>query len=204
MSGGLGEIFLRAVFSENLALAFFLGMCTFLAVSRRVATAAGLGLAVIGVQAVTVPLNHLVLTHLLAPGAWGWAGLGDIDLTFLRIIAFIGVIAATVQVLEMLLDRYFPRLHAALGIYLPLLTVNCAILGGSLFMETRGYDLAESVVYGIGSGAGWALAITALAAIRERLAFSDVPEGLRGVGLAFLVTGLMSMSFGVFSAAGAP
>lgn len=204
MSGGLGEIFLRAVFSENLALAFFLGMCTFLAVSRRVATAAGLGLAVIGVQAVTVPLNQLVLTHLLAPGAWGWAGLGDIDLTFLRIIAFIGVIAATVQVLEMLLDRYFPRLHAALGIYLPLLTVNCAILGGSLFTETRDYDLTESVAYGIGSGAGWALAITALAAIRERLAFSDVPEGLRGVGLAFLVTGLMSMSFGVFSAAGAP
>lgn len=204
MNEELGRIFLRAVFSENLALAFFLGMCTFLAVSRRVVTAAGLGLAVIGVQAVTVPLNHLVLTYLLAPGAWEWAGLGDVDLTFLKIIAFIGVIAATVQVLEMLLDSHFPRLHAALGIYLPLLTVNCAILGGSLFMENRGYDLTESIAYGIGSGAGWALAITALAAIRERLAFSDVPEGLRGVGLAFLVTGLMSMGFGVFSAGSGP
>lgn len=193
------ELFFRAIFAENLALSFFLGMCTFLAVSSRVGTAVGLGLAVIGVQVVTVPLNHLVHAYLLSPGAWGWAGLADVDLRFLRLITFIGLIAATVQVLEMILERHAPRLFAALGIYLPLLTVNCAILGGSLFMADRGYDLQQSFVYAAGSGIGWALAIAALAAIRERLVHSDVPDGLRGVGMAFVVTGLMSMGFSVFA-----
>lgn len=200
----MSEIFVRAILAENLALSFFLGMCTFLAVSRRVSTAAGLGLAVIGVQLVTVPLNHLIHAQLLDVGAWAWAGLPDVDLRFLRLITFIGLIAATVQILEMLLDRHFPRLFSALGIYLPLLTVNCAILGGSLFVAERGYDFSQSVVYAAGTGVGWALAITALAAIRQRLAYSDVPDGLRGVGMAFIVTGLMSMGFSVFSAGGTP
>jgi Na+-transporting NADH:ubiquinone oxidoreductase subunit E len=192
------ELFFRSVFEENLALAFFLGICTFLAVSNRVETALGLGLALIVVQAVTVPLNHMILNLLLVEGAWAWAGLPDIDLTFLRLISFIGVIAAMVQILEMTLDRYWPALHRSLGIFLPLVTVNCAILGGSLFMAERQYDLGESVAYGLGSGVGWALAIVAFAAIRERMRYSDIPAGLRGLGAAFIVTGLMSMGFSAF------
>ncbi len=195
------EIFLTAIFADNLALSFFLGICTFLAVSQRLGTAVGLGLSVILVQGVTVPLNAVIFRYLLADGALGWAGLPDIDLSFLRIIAFIGSIAATVQILEMLLDRVAPALHRSLGIFLPLITVNCAILGGSLFMVERDYGIAESVVWGFGSGAGWALAITGFAAIRERLRYSDMPEGLRGLGGAFIVTGLMSLGFSAFGGA---
>ena len=192
------EIFLRSVFQENLALTFFLGVCTFLAVSKRVETALGLGAAMIVVQSLTVPINHLIFQGLLVEGAWAWVGLPEIDLTYLKLISFIGVIAATVQILEMTLDRYAPALHRSLGVFLPLITVNCAILGGSLFMVERRYDLPESLVYGIGSGVGWALAIVAFAAIRERLRYADVPEGLRGLGVAFIVTGLMSMGFSAF------
>ena len=192
------ELFFRSVFEENLALAFFLGVCTFLAVSNRVETALGLGVALIVVQAVTIPVNHMILSLLLVEGAWAWAGLPDVDLTFLRLISFIGVIAAMVQILEMTLDRHWPALHRSLGIFLPLITVNCAILGGSLFMAERQYDLGESVVYGLGSGVGWALAIVAFAAIRERLRYADIPAGLRGLGIAFVVTGLMSMGFSAF------
>lgn len=192
------ELFLNAVFSENLALAYFLGMCTFLAVSRNFETAFGLGLAVIAVETITVPINNLIFTGLLADGALTWAGLGDVDLRFLKLIASIGVIAATVQILEMVLDRFFPELYRALGIFLPLITVNCAILGASLFMIERNYTFSESVVYGFGSGLGWALAIWALAALRARVDESLVPEGLRGLGLAFILTGLMSMGFAVF------
>ncbi|WP_196258053.1 NADH:ubiquinone reductase (Na(+)-transporting) subunit E [Pelagibacterium limicola] len=193
------DLFLRSVFAENLILSYFLGVCTFLAVSKRLDTAVGLGIALIVVQTVTVPINHLILAHLLAPGAWGWIGLGNVDLTFLALIAFIGVIAAVVQVLEMFLDRYVPALYRALGIYLPLITVNCAILGGSLFMEERNYTFAESVVFGLGSGVGWALAIMGLAAIRERLNYADIPDGLRGLGIAFIATGLLSMGFTAFA-----
>lgn len=189
------DIFLNAVFAENLALSYLLGMCTFLAVSRRVSTAFGLGLAVIVVEAVTVPLNNLAFTHLLTPGALEWAGLGEVDLRFLKLIMFIGLIAALIQVLEMVLERFAPRLQAALGIYLPLLAVNCAILGASLFMVQRDYGFVDSVAYGLGAGCGWALALLAFAAIRERLRYSDVPDGLRGVGLAFMVTGLLSLGF---------
>lgn len=191
-------LFLTAVFADNLILSFFLGVCTFLAVSKTVETAFGLGVAVVAVLTITTPLNHLIFRYLLADGAWGWAGLGDVDLSFLKLIAFIGVIAAMVQILEMALDRYMPALYRALGIYLPLITVNCAILGGSLFMVERDYDLAESAVFGFGSGLGWALAIVALAAIRERLKYADVPPGLRGLGITFIVTGLMSMGFTAF------
>jgi len=189
------ELLIKAIFAENLLLSLFLGMCTFLAVSTRVGTAAGLGLAVIGVQAVTVPLNHLIFTYLLKKGAWAWAGLGDIDLSYLKLICFIGVIAAVVQILEMLLERSVPRLYRALGIFLPLIAVNCAILGGSLFMVERRYDLADSVVYGLGTGTGWALAIVTMASIRERLRYSRIPEGLQGLGIAFIITGLMSLGF---------
>lgn len=192
------ELLLNAIFSENLALAYFLGMCTFLAVSRHFETAFGLGLAVIAVETITVPVNNLIFNGLLAEGALSWAGLGDADLSFLTLIASIGVIAATVQILEMVLDRYFPELYRALGIFLPLITVNCAILGASLFMVERHYTFSESIVYGFGSGLGWALAIWALAALRERIDERLVPEGLRGLGLAFILTGLMSMGFAVF------
>jgi Na+-transporting NADH:ubiquinone oxidoreductase subunit E len=192
------DLFFRSIFEENLALAFFLGICTFLAVSRRVETAVGLGIALILVQGITIPVNYLIFNTLLVEGAWAWAGLPEVDLTFLKFISFIGVIAAIVQILEMTLDRYVPALHRALGIFLPLITVNCAILGGSLFMVERKYSFAESVVYGFGSGIGWALAIVAFAAIRERLRYADVPAGLRGLGIAFIVTGLMSMGFSAF------
>jgi Na+-transporting NADH:ubiquinone oxidoreductase subunit E len=193
------SLLFKAVFVENLALAFFLGMCTFLAVSKRIATALGLGLAVIVVQTITVPVNSLIHRFLLEEGALGWAGLGHVDLSFLGLITYIGVIAAMVQILEMLLDRYFPALYQALGIFLPLITVNCAILGGSLFMVERGYDLAESTVYGFGSGLGWALALVLLAGIREKLKYSDVPNGLQGLGITFIITGLMAMAFMSFS-----
>jgi len=192
------ELFLHSIFTDNLALAYFLGMCTFLAVSRRLEVAFGLGLAMIVVETITVPISNLIYRWLLRDGALAWAGRNDLDLSFLMLVAAIGVIAATVQILEMVLDRFFPRLYRALGIYLPLITVNCAILGASLFMVERRYDFAESVVYGFGSGLGWALAIWALAAMRERIDESCVPEGLRGLGLAFILTGLMSMGFAVF------
>ena len=192
-------LFVRSIFVENLALAFFLGMCTFLAVSKRIETALGLGAAVVVVMVITVPLNNLLFGFLLKPGALAWAGLPDIDMSFLGLIIYIGVIAAMVQVLEMVLDRYFPALYLALGIFLPLITVNCAILGASLFMVERDYDFAESVVFGLGGGVGWALAIIALAGIREKLKYSDVPEGLQGLGITFITTGLMSLGFMAFS-----
>ncbi len=193
------DLFLRSVFADNLALSFFLGICTFLAVAKRLETAAGLGIALIVVQTVTVPLNFLIFTFLLKPDTWAALGLGSIDLTFLNLIAFIGVIAAMVQILELVLDRFVPTLYRALGIYLPLITVNCAILGGSLFMVERGYDFGESVVFGFGSAVGWALAIMVLAALRERLNYADIPDGLRGLGMAFIVTGLLSMGFTAFA-----
>ncbi len=198
----LSGLFLRSLFVENLALSFFLGMCTFLAVSRRVDTAFGVGLAMIAVQTVTVPVNNLIYVYVLAPGALAWAGLGDVDLSFLSLIAFIGVIAAMVQVLEMTVEFHVPKLHRALGIFLPLITVNCAILGGTLFMVERAYTFTQSVVYGFGTGTGWALAIVMLAAIRERLKYSDVPDGLKGLGITFIVVGLMSLSFMSFSGIG--
>lgn len=198
MTGYL-NLFITSAFVENLALSFFLGMCMFLAVSRRVETAVGLGLAVLVVQSVSVPLNNLIYGVFLAEGALAWAGLPDADLSFLALITFIGVIAAMVQILEMTLERYFPALSQGLGIFLPLVTVNCAILGGSLFMVDRGYDFVESAVYGFGSGFGWAIAIVALAGIREKLKYSDIPDGLRGTGIAFIVVGLMSLGFMTFS-----
>ena len=188
-------IFIRSVFVENLALAFFLGMCTFLAVSKQVRTAIGLGAAMIVVLTITVPANNLIYTQLLEPGALGWAGLGHLDLRYLGLISYIGVIAAIVQILEILLDRYFPALYLALGIYLPLLTVNCAILGASLFMVQRNYDFVESVAFGAGVGTGWALAVVVLAGLREKLRYADVPEGLRGLGITFIVAGIMSLAF---------
>jgi Na+-transporting NADH:ubiquinone oxidoreductase subunit E len=193
------SLFIQAVFVENLALAFFLGMCTFLAVSKRVETAIGLGVAVLVIQAITVPVNHLIYKYLLADGALAWAGLPDVDLSFLGLVSYIGVIAALVQILEMMLDKYFPKLYNALGIFLPLITVNCAILGGTLFMVERQYDFVESIVFGVGSGGGWALALIALAGIREKLKYSDVPDGLQGLGIAFIIVGLMSLSFMGFS-----
>ena len=178
-----------------MALAFFLGMCTFIAVSKKVQTALGLGIAVIVVQTITVPVNNLILTGLLKEDALAWAGLEGVDLSFLSLLSFIGVIAALVQILEMFLDKYVPALYNALGVFLPLITVNCAILGGALFMAERDYTFGESVVYGVGSGAGWALAIVVLAGIREKMKYSDVPEGLRGLGITFVTVGLMSLGF---------
>jgi Na+-transporting NADH:ubiquinone oxidoreductase subunit E len=198
MTGHL-NLFITSAFVENLALSFFLGMCMFLAVSRRIETALGLGLAVLVVQSVSVPLNHLIYNAFLAEGALAWAGLPHVDLSFLALITFIGVIAAMVQILEMTFERYLPVLYQALGIYLPLVTVNCAILGGSLFMVDRSYGFVESAVFGFGSGFGWAVAILALAGIREKLKYSDIPEGLRGTGIAFIVVGLMSLGFMTFS-----
>jgi Na+-transporting NADH:ubiquinone oxidoreductase subunit E len=192
---GFIDIFFHAALVENLALAFFLGMCMFLAVSRTLEMAFGFGTAVFVVQSLTVPLNHLIHRFLLQEGAWAWIGLPDADLSFLRLITFVGVIAAFVQILEMVLDRYLPALAAALGVYLPLITVNCAILGGSLFMAERQYTFVESVAYGTGSGFGWAAAICLLAAIRERLEYSDAPAGLQGIGITFFVAGLVSLAF---------
>ena len=189
------NLFITSAFVENLALTFFLGMCTFLAVSKRVETAIGLGVAVVVIQTITVPVNHLIYTYLLKGGALAWVGLADVDLSFLGLVSYIGVIAALVQILEMTLDRYFPALYNALGIFLPLITVNCAILGGSLFMVERQYDLAQSITYGLGSGFGWAVALIALAGIREKLRYSDVPDGLQGLGITFIIVGLMSLGF---------
>jgi Na+-transporting NADH:ubiquinone oxidoreductase subunit E len=193
------NIFIQAVFVENIILVFFLGMCTFLAVSKRVETATGLGMAVIMMMAISVPVNNLIYHYLLRDGALAWAGLPDIDLSFLGLVTYIGVIAALVQILEMVLERYFPALQHALGIFLPLITVNCAILGVSLFMVEREYGFSESAIYGIGSGVGWALAIIMMAAIREKLKYADVPDGLKGLGIAFITAGLMSLGFMSFS-----
>lgn len=192
-------LFIRAVFIENLPLTFFLGMCTFLAISKKIETAIGLGIAVILVMLITVPANNLIYHYLLKEGALGWAGYAEADLSFLGLISYIGVVAAIVQILEMILDRFFPALYHALGIFLPLITVNCAILGGSLFMVQREYDFGESVVFSLGAGIGWALAIIALAGIRERLKYSDVPDGLQGLGITFITAGLMSLGFMAFS-----
>lgn len=193
------SLFVRSIFMENMALAFFLGMCTFLAVSKKVKTSIGLGIAVIVVLGISVPVNQVIYFNLLAPGALGWAGFPDADLSFLGFITFIGVIAALVQILEMVLDKYFPALYQALGIFLPLITVNCAIFGGVSFMVQREYNLLESVVYGVGSGVGWTLAIVALAGIREKMKYSDVPDGLRGLGITFVTAGLMALGFMSFS-----
>ncbi|NJN40277.1 MAG: NADH:ubiquinone reductase (Na(+)-transporting) subunit E [Gammaproteobacteria bacterium] len=194
------NIAVRAIFVENMALAFFLGMCSFLAVSRRVETALGLGIAVVFVQTLTLPLNNLILTHLLVEGALAWLhpSLAEIDFTFLSFIVFMSTIAAAVQIVEMVVDRYFPALYTSLGVFLPLIAVNCAILGGSLFMADRSYDFAESTVFAVGTGAGFALAIVGLAAIREKMRYSNVPQGLRGLGIAFVATGLMSIGFMMF------
>lgn len=189
------SLFVRSIFIENMALAFFLGMCTFLAISKKVDAALGLGIAVTVVLAITTPVNNLLYTYLLADGALAWAGYPDVDLSFLGLITYIGVIAAIVQIMEMVLDKYVPALYNALGVFLPLIAVNCAIMGASLFMVERDYDLAESAVFGIGSGVGWALAIVALAGIREKLKYSDVPAGLRGLGITFITVGLMSLGF---------
>ncbi|MEM8569982.1 MAG: NADH:ubiquinone reductase (Na(+)-transporting) subunit E [Pseudomonadota bacterium] len=196
---GLISLAVKAIFVENLALAFFLGMCTFIAVSKKIETAIGLGISVTIVQAITVPANNLILNGLLKPGARAWAGFPNVDLTFLGLISYIGVIAAMVQILEMTLDKYFPPLYNALGIFLPLITVNCAILGGSLFMVERDYTFPEAATYGLASGVGWALAITAMAGVREKLKYSDIPDGLQGLGITFITAGLMAMGFMSFS-----
>ena len=193
------SLFVKAVFVENMALAFFLGMCTFLAISKKIQTSFGLGVAVIVVLAITVPVNNLIYTYLLKEGALAWAGFPEVDLSFLGLLSYIGVIAAMVQILEMFLDKYVPALYNSLGVFLPLITVNCAIMGASLFMVERDYNLAESTVYGVGAGVGWALAITALAGIREKLKYSDVPKGLEGLGITFMTVGLMSLGFMSFS-----
>ena len=193
------SLMVRAIFVENMALAFFLGMCTFIAISKKVQTSLGLGIAVVVVLTITVPANNLIYTYLLRDGALAWAGLPNVDLSFLGLLSYIGVIAALVQILEMLLDKFVPSLYNALGAFLPLITVNCAILGASLFMVERDYSLGESTVYGFGAGVGWALAIVALAGIREKLKYSDVPDGLRGLGITFITVGLMSLGFMSFS-----
>ena len=193
------SIFMKSVFVENMALAFFLGMCTFLAVSKKVETAFGLGIAIIVVQVITVPANNLIYQYMLKEDALAWAGLTGIDLTFIGLISYIGIIAAMVQILEMFLDKFVPALYNALGIFLPLITVNCAILGSSLFMVERDYNFGESVIFAFGSGVGWALAIIALAGIREKMKYSDVPPGLRGLGITFITVGLMSLAFMSFS-----
>ncbi|MBT6584056.1 MAG: NADH:ubiquinone reductase (Na(+)-transporting) subunit E [Gammaproteobacteria bacterium] len=189
------SLFVRAVFIENMALVFFLGMCTFIAISKKIETSMGLGIAVVVVLTITVPVNNLLYQYLLADGALAWAGLPDVDLSFLGFLSYIGVIAAIVQTLEMFLDKYVPALYNALGVFLPLITVNCAILGASIFMVNRDYNFAESVVYGFGSGLGWAIAIVVLAGIREKMKYSDVPHGLRGLGITFITVGLMSLGF---------
>ncbi len=193
------SLFIRAVFVENMALSFFLGMCTFIAVSKKIKTAFGLGIAVIVVLIITVPVNNLIYNFLLKEGALSWLGLSTVDLSFLGLLSYIGVIAAMVQILEMALDKYVPALYNALGVFLPLITVNCAILGASLFMVERDYSFSESVIFGAGAGVGWALAIVILAGIREKLKYSDVPEGLRGLGITFITVGLMSLGFMSFS-----
>ena len=189
------DIFFRSVFLENLALAYFLGMCTFLAVSKQIKTTLGLGITVIVVEGISVPLNNLIYNLLLRDGALSWAGLGHLDFSFLALLSQIAVIAAMIQILEMVLNRFFPALYNTLGIYLPLLTVNCAILGASLFMVQRDHNFVESVAYGLGAGFGWALAIVALAGLREKMKYCDVPDGLQGLGITFITTGLISLAF---------
>ncbi len=189
----------RAIFVENILLASFLGMCSFLAVSKKIETAVGLGVAVIFVITLTAPLNWLLHDTLLKKGALAWAGLPDVDMSFLNFILFIATIAATVQLVETILGRYSPALDTGLGIFLPLIAVNCAILGASLFMVERNYTLGETVVFSIGSGVGWALAIIAMAAIRTKIRYSNVPSGLRGLGITMLITGLMALAFQVFA-----
>lgn len=193
--GDYMNLFIQAAFVENLALAFFLGMCTFLAVSKQIKTAIGLGAAVIVVQSITVPVNNLIYNNLLREGALAWAGLGHLDFSYLGLISYIGVIAAMVQILEMVLKRFFPVLQFTMGIFLPLLTVNCAILGASLFMVERDYTFAESAAYGFGVGVGWALALVTLAGLREKMKYSEVPNGLQGLGITFITAGLMSLAF---------
>ncbi|XOV89387.1 MAG: NADH:ubiquinone reductase (Na(+)-transporting) subunit E [Pseudomonadota bacterium] len=193
------SLFIKAVFIENMALAFFLGMCTFIAISKKIETAIGLGVAVVVVLAITVPVNNVIFHYLLNDGALAWAGLPDVDLSYLGFLSYIGVIAAIVQILEMFLDKYVPALYNALGVFLPLITVNCAILGASLFMVNRDYNFGESVVYGLGAGVGWAIAIVMLAGIREKLKYSDVPAGLQGLGITFITVGLMSLGFMSFA-----
>jgi Na+-transporting NADH:ubiquinone oxidoreductase subunit E len=195
------SLIVKAIFIENLALSFFLGMCTFLAVSKKVSTALGLGVAVIVVQVITIPANNLLYTLFLKKGAFVWVKLGypDVDLSFLGLISYIGVIAAMVQILEMTLDKFFPALYNTLGIFLPLITVNCAILGGSLFMVERNYNFGESVAYGFGSAIGWAFAIAILAGIREKMDYSDVPDGLKGLGITFMTCGLLAIVFMAFA-----
>jgi Na+-transporting NADH:ubiquinone oxidoreductase subunit E len=195
------NLFIRSVFLENMALAFFLGMCSFLACSKKVDTALGLGVAVVFVQVLTVPLNNLILRNLLTEGALGWISpsLAHVDLTFLAFILFISTIAAATQVVEMVVERFAPALYSTLGVFLPLIAVNCVILAGSLFMQERDYTFAESVVYGLGSGTGWAIAIVAMAAVREKMRYSNVPDGLKGLGITFITAGLMSVAFMVFS-----
>ena len=195
----LVNLAIKSIFVENLALAFFLGMCTFLAISKKIETAFGLGVAVAAVQTITVPVNNLIYNYLLRDGALAWAGLPNVDLSFLGLISYIGVIAALVQILEMALDKYVPALYNALGIFLPLITVNCAILGGSLFMVERDYTLAEATTYGFSSGLGWLLAIVLFAGVREKLKYSDVPDGLQGLGIAFISAGLLAFGFMAFS-----
>ncbi|MBS9777954.1 MAG: NADH:ubiquinone reductase (Na(+)-transporting) subunit E [Gammaproteobacteria bacterium] len=194
------NLFIKSVFIENMALAFFLGMCTFLAVSKKVETAIGLGIAVVVVQSITLPVNNLLYTTFIKDGATLWTLLGvQVNLSFIGLVVYIGVIAAMVQILEMLLDKFFPPLYNALGIFLPLITVNCAILGGTLFMVERDYNFAESCVFGVGSGFGWALAIVAIAGVREKLKYADVPKGLEGLGITFIIAGLMALGFMSFS-----
>jgi Na+-transporting NADH:ubiquinone oxidoreductase subunit E len=195
----LTALFLSAIFAENMPLTLFLGLCTFLALSRRTESALGLGVAITGVMGITVPLNQLIYSAVLAPGALAWAGFPQLDLSYLSLIAFIGVIAATVQLLEMVLERFFPAIHAAFGVFLPLLTVQCAILAGSLFMVERRFTVVESAVFGLGSGFGFALAVVMLSALRGRLAYADLPAGLRGLGITFLLAGLMSLAFAPFA-----
>ena len=189
------NLFITAVFVENIALAYFLGMCTFLAISKNVKAAGGLGMAVIAVLTITVPINNFIYMNFLKPGALAWMGIPNSDLEFVGLITYIGIIAAVIQILEMLLDKYVPALYNALGSFLPLITVNCAILGASLFMVERSYTFTESIVYGFGAGAGWALAILALAGVREKLKYADIPEGLQGLGITFITVGLMCFAF---------
>lgn len=192
------SLFVRSIFIENMALSFFLGMCTFLAISKKIQAALGLGIAVVVVLVITVPANNLIYTYLLAEGALAWTGIDGmetVDLSFLGLLSYIGVIAAIVQIMEMFLDKFVPALYNALGVFLPLITVNCAIMGASLFMVERDYNLGESTIYGLGAGVGWALAIVALAGIREKLKYSDVPAGLQGLGITFITVGLMSLGF---------
>jgi Na+-transporting NADH:ubiquinone oxidoreductase subunit E len=193
------SLFIKSIFIENMALAFFLGMCTFLAVSKRVETAVGLGIAVVVVQTITVPVNNLIYNNVLREGALAGLGFENLDLTFLGLITYIGVIASMVQILEMVLDKFVPKLYNSLGIFLPLITVNCAILGGTLFMVERDYVFMESAVFGLGSGTGFAIAIIALAGVREKMKYSNVPEGLRGLGITFITVGLMAIAFMLFS-----